>query len=75
MKKFIPFLFCLIILCSWCKRIIHDDYYKRDDRVFDATLQSYAPEYEILCSMCYRQIEWIFQKYYEKEELDNDEND
>lgn len=66
MKNLISILFCLVILCSWCKHPIHDDYYEKDKEVFDAHLQYHQPEYNILCPMCYRQIQEIFKKYYEK---------
>ena len=68
LKKVIIPLFLILSLavlnCDWCK--VGTGKYKKIE-IFDAQLQQNVPEYTILCPMCYRQIEEIFKKYYEKE--------
>ena len=70
MKKIITqfLLLILILSCDLCRKPIKDDYYKKDTEVFDAQLNINKPEYETLCPMCYRQMQYIYQKYYQEKE-------
>lgn len=69
MKNFLAFLIMAVILCSNCKRILHDDCYVKSDH-FDTNLQQHKPDYDILCPSCYRLIPFMFKDYYEMIEKD-----